>query len=227
MNAPHTVTLDRAAIARAIPHRGAMCLLDAARALGRRRASSAAPRSHRDPATSAAHARAACWRPARSSTRRRRWRCTARCSAQADGAAASPAILASARGVRAAPARRPATTSPGELRIEATRQAGDAQQILYRFGVSARRPRRSPTAAPRSCSNTPRGAADDRDTGHAATRARHRRQRRPRRARSRARLARDGAHVIVHANRRLEAAAGAGRRRSRAPAAAPRPAPST
>jgi len=57
---------------------------------------------------------------------------------QAAGTPATPGFLASARGVQLHVLRLddlpPAT--PDELRIRATRQAGDAQQILYAFSVS-------------------------------------------------------------------------------------------
>jgi predicted hotdog family 3-hydroxylacyl-ACP dehydratase len=58
---------------------------------------------------------------------------------QAAGAPATPGYLASARGVRLQVLRLDdlpvPTNQPDELRIEATRQAGDAQQILYSFTV--------------------------------------------------------------------------------------------
>ena len=54
--------------------------------------------------------------------------------AQAAGASASPGFLASARGVQLHVLR--LDELQGELRIEATRQAGDANQILYTFAVS-------------------------------------------------------------------------------------------
>jgi predicted hotdog family 3-hydroxylacyl-ACP dehydratase len=60
---------------------------------------------------------------------------------QASGAPATPGYLASARGVQMHVLRLddlplPADAdSPDELRIEATRQAGDARQILYAFSV--------------------------------------------------------------------------------------------
>jgi len=58
---------------------------------------------------------------------------------QEAGTAASPGFLASARGVQLHVLRLddlPATSGPDELRIAATRQAGDARQILYAFTVS-------------------------------------------------------------------------------------------
>jgi predicted hotdog family 3-hydroxylacyl-ACP dehydratase len=57
---------------------------------------------------------------------------------QASGAPATPGYLASARGVQLHVLRLDdlPSAAPDELRIEATRQAGDAQQILYAFQVS-------------------------------------------------------------------------------------------
>ncbi len=52
---------------------------------------------------------------------------------QAAGAPATPGYLASARGVQLHRLR--LDDLAGELRIEARRQAGDAQQILYQFSV--------------------------------------------------------------------------------------------
>jgi len=54
---------------------------------------------------------------------------------QAAGTPATPGFLASARGVQLHVLRLDELPS-GELRIEAVRQAGDAQQILYAFNVS-------------------------------------------------------------------------------------------
>lgn len=59
---------------------------------------------------------------------------------QAAGTPATPGFLASARGVQLHALRlddlpRPTDGEPDELRIEAVRQAGDANQILYAFTV--------------------------------------------------------------------------------------------
>ena len=54
---------------------------------------------------------------------------------QAAGTPATPGFLASARGVQLHVLRLD-ELSGDELRIEATRQAGDAQQILYTFSIS-------------------------------------------------------------------------------------------
>jgi len=53
---------------------------------------------------------------------------------QEAGTAVSPGFLASARGVQLHVPR--LDDLPGDLRIEATRQSGDARQILYAFTVS-------------------------------------------------------------------------------------------
>jgi predicted hotdog family 3-hydroxylacyl-ACP dehydratase len=55
---------------------------------------------------------------------------------QEGGTAASPGYLASARGVQLHVLRLDDLPGDAELRIEATRQAGDARQILYAFKVS-------------------------------------------------------------------------------------------
>lgn len=60
---------------------------------------------------------------------------------QEAGTAASPGFLASARGVQLHVLRlddvpAPPAGTPDALRIEATRQSGDARQILYSFQVS-------------------------------------------------------------------------------------------
>jgi len=134
VNAP--ATLDRDGIAALIPHRGTMCLLarldhwDAQRIV-------CTATNHRDPQ-----------HPLR--TRRG---LLATCAieyaaqamalhgaliGQAAGTPATPGYLASARGVSLQVLRLddlPAA-AVDELRIEATRQAGDAQQILYTFKVT-------------------------------------------------------------------------------------------
>lgn len=57
---------------------------------------------------------------------------------QAAGTPATPGFLASARGVQLRVLRLDdlPPASPDELRITATRQAGDAQQILYTFSMT-------------------------------------------------------------------------------------------
>lgn len=130
-------TLTRAGIAALIPHSGTMCLLARLDAWDLQRIVCAAT-NHRD----ADH-------PLR--TRRGLLAaCAIEYAAQAmalhgaligraTGAPATPGYLASARGVQLQVLRLddlPATgRAADELRIEATRQAGDARQILYAFTV--------------------------------------------------------------------------------------------
>lgn len=132
-----SATLTRAGIAALIPHSGTMCLLARLDAWDLQRIVCAAT-NHRD----ADH-------PLR--TRRGLLAaCAIEYAAQAmalhgaligraTGAPATPGYLASARGVQLQVLRLddlPATgRDTDELRIEATRQAGDARQILYAFTV--------------------------------------------------------------------------------------------
>ena len=151
MNAPQT--LDRDGIAALIPHSGAMCLLARLEAWDAQRIVCIAT-NHRD-AGHPLRTRSGLLAP-----------CAIEYAAQAmalhgaligqaagaPGAPATPGYLASARGVRlhvlrlddlplegldaAAAADTSAGRARDELRIEATRQAGDARQILYAFSVS-------------------------------------------------------------------------------------------
>jgi predicted hotdog family 3-hydroxylacyl-ACP dehydratase len=138
MNTPQTLSRDD--IAALIPHSGAMCLLARLEGWDARHVVCIAT-NHRD----AGH-------PLRTrsgllST------CVIEYAAQAmalhgalvgraAGTPATPGYLASARGVQLHVLRlddlpSPADAgAPDELRIEATRQAGDARQILYAFNVS-------------------------------------------------------------------------------------------
>jgi predicted hotdog family 3-hydroxylacyl-ACP dehydratase len=135
VNAPATLT--REGIAALIPHAGTMCLLARLDGWDMQRIVCAA-RNHRDPG-----------HPLRT-----RHGLLATCAieyaaqamalhgaliGQAAGTAATPGYLASARGVQLHALRfddLPAVAGhPDELRIEATRQAGDARQILYAFAL--------------------------------------------------------------------------------------------
>ena len=124
--------LGRAAIAALIPHSGSMCLLASLDEWDPERIVCSAS-SHRDPAN-----------PLRSASG-----LLATCAieyaaqamalhgaliGQAAGTPATPGYLASARGVRLQRLR--LDDLDGDLRIEARRSAGDAQQILYSFTVS-------------------------------------------------------------------------------------------
>ena len=148
MNAPQT--LDRDGIAALIPHSGAMCLLARLEAWDAQRIVCAAT-NHRD-AGHPLRTRSGLLAP-----------CAIEYAAQAmalhgaligqvagaPGTPGTPGYLASARGVRlhvlrlddlpldaTAAADLSASRARDELRIEATRQAGDARQILYSFTVS-------------------------------------------------------------------------------------------
>ena len=73
------------------------------------------------------------------------------------GTRRAPGFLASARGVQLHVLRLDdlPRRALDELRIEATRQAGDARQILYALQRAATPAACSPRAAPRSCSTRP------------------------------------------------------------------------
>jgi predicted hotdog family 3-hydroxylacyl-ACP dehydratase len=130
-------TLDHAGIAALIPHSGSMCLLERLEQWDAQHIVCIAT-NHR----AADH-------PLRTSSGLLS-PCTIEYAAQAmalhgaligqeAGTAASPGFLASARGVQLQVLRLddlPLIDAPDELRIEATRQSGDARQILYAFHVS-------------------------------------------------------------------------------------------
>ena len=124
-------TLDRAGIARRIPHSGRMCLLDALQRWDANQIRCRAV-SHHDvdnPLRSPSGLLAPC---------------AIEYAAQAmalhgalmatDGAAPTPGYLASVRGVKFSVAL--LNTVPGALHVHAQRLAGDARQILYQFRVS-------------------------------------------------------------------------------------------
>ena len=124
--------LIRAQIAELIPHSGAMCLLDRLEQWDAQHIVCTAD-NHRDPR-----------HPLRTGSGLLA-PCAIEYAAQAmalhgalvsleTGTAASPGYLASARGVQLHRLR--LDDLPGELHIAATRQAGDARQILYAFTVS-------------------------------------------------------------------------------------------
>ncbi|MHB8496315.1 MAG: hydroxymyristoyl-ACP dehydratase [Casimicrobiaceae bacterium] len=124
--------LKHAGIAELIPHRGAMCLLESLERWDREHIVCIAT-SHKDAAN-----------PLRSASGLLA-PCAIEYAAQAMalhgaligmtvGTAISPGYLASARGVRLHRLR--LDDLGGDLRIEARRDAGDAQQILYVFDVS-------------------------------------------------------------------------------------------
>ena len=138
MNAPRT--LDRAGIAALIPHSGAMCLLarlDEWDANG----IVCVANNHRD-VDHPLRTRRGLLSPTAIEYAAQAMALHGALVGQASGAAATPGFLASARGVQLHVLRLddlPAAShdvAPDELRIEATRQAGDAKQILYSFRVS-------------------------------------------------------------------------------------------
>jgi len=130
MSSPQT--LQRDGIASLIPHSGSMCLLSRLVEWDAQRIVCAAT-SHRD-SDHPLRTRGGLLSP-----------CAIEYAAQAmalhgaligaeSGTKATPGFLASARGVQLHVLR--LDDLPGELHIEATRQAGDAKQILYAFSVS-------------------------------------------------------------------------------------------
>ena len=124
--------LDNAAIAKLIPHQGAMCLLtrlvdwDAARITCR-------ASNHRDPGHPLRSA-SGLLAPAAIEYAAQAMALHGALCGQAAGTVASPGYLASARGVQLHRLR--LDDLAGDLVIEATRQAGDDRQILYQFSVS-------------------------------------------------------------------------------------------
>jgi predicted hotdog family 3-hydroxylacyl-ACP dehydratase len=128
----HAGMLDHAGIEQLIPHRGAMCLLvrlehwDTERIVcsaDNQRDTSHPLRTRSGLLSSCAIEYAA-----------QAMALHGALIAQASGTRPSPGYLASARGVQLHVLR--LDDLDGELRIEATRQAGGEQQILYTFAVS-------------------------------------------------------------------------------------------
>lgn len=133
-------TLPRDGIAALIPHSGSMCLLDRLLAWDAQHIVCAAT-NHRD----AAHplrTRSGLLSPCAIEYAAQAMALHGALIGQEAGTPATPGYLASARGVQLHVLRLddlPAVADPAvpdELRIEATRQAGDARQILYAFSVS-------------------------------------------------------------------------------------------
>ena len=133
-------TLGRDAIATLIPHSGAMCLLDRLLSWDAQRIACRAT-NHR----AAGHplrSRSGLLAPVAIEYAAQAMALHGALIGQAAGMPATPGYLASARGVRLHVLRLDDlplahnADDPDELHIEATRQAGDAQQILYTFSVS-------------------------------------------------------------------------------------------
>lgn len=138
MNGPQT--LPHEGIAALIPHSGSMCLLDRLLEWNAQHIVCVAT-NHRD----AAHplrTRSGLLSPCAIEYAAQAMALHGALIGQEAGTPATPGYLASARGVQLHVLRLddlPATADaavPDELRIEATRQAGDARQILYAFSVS-------------------------------------------------------------------------------------------
>ena len=128
----HRGMLDHDAIAELIPHRGAMCLLARLERWDAERIVCIAT-NQRDP-QHPLRTRSGLMAPCAIEYAAQAMALHGALLAQAAGASASPGFLASARGVQLHVLR--LDELQGELRIEATRQAGDANQILYTFAVS-------------------------------------------------------------------------------------------
>ncbi len=135
--------LDRAGIAARIPHTGAMCLLARLDAWDTSRIVCSAD-NHRDPAHPL-RTRSGLLATSAIEYAAQAMALHGALLGEAAGAEAAPGYLASARGVTFGvlrlddlpfPARPgPTECDADELRIEATRQAGDARQMLYGFNV--------------------------------------------------------------------------------------------
>jgi predicted hotdog family 3-hydroxylacyl-ACP dehydratase len=136
---PNGTSLDHAGIEALIPHRGAMCLLDRMGSCSETRIECTAI-NHRDPhhplrTSSGLLASAAIEYAAQAAALH------GALHAKGAGTEAAPGFLASARDVRFAVWRlddlAPPSTRSGadELRIVASRRAGDATRLLYAFSV--------------------------------------------------------------------------------------------
>ena len=126
-------TLGRDAIEALIPHSGSMCLLQRLDAWDDEHIVCAAA-NHRD-AQHPLRTRRGLLAPAAIEYAAQAMALHGALIGQAAGTPATPGFLASARAVQLHVLRLD-ELPPGELRIEATRQAGDAQQILYAFHIS-------------------------------------------------------------------------------------------
>jgi predicted hotdog family 3-hydroxylacyl-ACP dehydratase len=126
-------TLARDAIEALIPHSGGMCLLDHLVEWDSNRIVCVAT-NHRD-IDHPLRTRRGLLAPAAIEYAAQAMALHGALIGLAAGTPATPGFLASTRGVQLYLLRLDALP-PGELRIEATRQAGDAQQILYAFHIS-------------------------------------------------------------------------------------------
>ena len=128
----HPGLLDQDGIARLIPHRGAMCLLARLERWNAEHIVCTAT-NQRDP-HHPLRTRSGLMAPCAIEYAAQAMALHGALIAQAKGTTATPGFLASARGVQLHALR--LDELDGELRIEATRQAGDERQILYTFAVS-------------------------------------------------------------------------------------------
>ncbi|HEY8710260.1 MAG TPA: hydroxymyristoyl-ACP dehydratase [Burkholderiaceae bacterium] len=141
MNPPQTLARD--GIAALIPHSGTMCLLARLQAWDAQRIVCTAT-NHRD-AEHPLRTRRGLLAPCAIEYAAQAMALHGALIGHAAGTHATPGYLASARGVQLHVLRlddlplvvsSADTNGPDELRIEATRQAGDVRQILYAFNVS-------------------------------------------------------------------------------------------
>ena len=138
MNPPQSLARD--AIAALIPHRGTMCLLARLDGWDMQHIVCAAT-NHRD-ADHPLRTRSGLLAPCAIEYAAQAMALHGALLGQAAGTPATPGFLASARGVQLHVLRlddlpvAPDAGVPDELRITATRRAGDARRILYAFTVS-------------------------------------------------------------------------------------------
>jgi len=124
--------LDRDGIAALIPHSGSMCLLARLVAWDAQHIVCVAT-SHRD-ADNPLRTRSGLLSPCAIEYAAQAMALHGALIGQEAGTPASPGFLASARGVQLHVLR--LDDLPGDLRIEASRQSGDARQILYAFKLT-------------------------------------------------------------------------------------------
>ncbi|MEO8153417.1 MAG: hydroxymyristoyl-ACP dehydratase [Rhizobacter sp.] len=132
MNAPQTLAHD--GIAALIPHSGRMCLLHRLLEWDAQRIVCSAT-NHRE-ADHPLRTRSGLLSPCAIEYAAQAMALHGALIGQGAGTVASPGYLASARGVQLHVLRLDDLPGDGDLRIEATRQAGDARQILYAFNVT-------------------------------------------------------------------------------------------
>ena len=136
MNVP--AMLDHAGIVALIPHSGAMCLLARLDTWDAQHIVCIAD-NHRD-TSHPLRTRSGLLAPCAIEYAAQAMALHGALIGRAAGTPATPGYLASARGVQLHVLRLDdlphPTDAPDELRIEATRQAGDARQILYAFALS-------------------------------------------------------------------------------------------